>query len=214
MAGAGDTQATAVVVVGAMNPLIHHPAWYQFIGALSQAEADVALKNPQMICAQPVSQIPTGNLVLMCQLQRWAAQTSDPATEPRLVPIAQKVFGALEHTPVSAFGFSFNFVRTTKLASVDAFLGKLLGDVPLGLGVGTSGSFVWKSESNERQVMVNIASAKGKSDLLVVKSTFNYPIAPRDKIENFDLGELAARHFELDREEARTRLEAVLAHVP
>jgi hypothetical protein len=214
MGGPGNHQLTSVVVLGAMNPLIHHPAWYQLHGLLTEQEAKEALANPQTLCTQPAAQLLLSSLMISCQLERWEVQTGDSESEERLVPLATRVFDELlDQTPVNTFGFNFNFERKTRLTDVGGFLARKLKSLAVVKDVGTSASFVWHQDSRERQASTTVMVSRRSPDSIVISNNFTHPIRGPEKLERFDLGPLVVGSFEVDRTEARGRMEQVLAVV-
>ena len=106
-----DRSLFSVVVSGHMNPAIHHPAWYEQIGILTQAEALESLKGENFVCLPQVAQFASRGITVTCIPTRWDARTTKADQRERILDIAKRTYTALDHTPVSAFGFNFDIVE-------------------------------------------------------------------------------------------------------
>lgn len=122
-------QFFSIVVLGAMNPRIHHPAWYELTGMLSAEQVNEAITSNDFLVSQPISQFRTPTFGIVCQEGRWEIQTSMDEVRSQMLDIASTVFDKyLSHTPISAFGFNFNFVHDTAQADIAEYLGNLMND--------------------------------------------------------------------------------------
>ena len=65
----------SIVIVGSMNPRIHHPAWYEAVKILSAEEASAA---SLVACTPMASQFQLPGLNIICLQDRWEIQTQDP----------------------------------------------------------------------------------------------------------------------------------------
>ncbi len=122
----------SVVVVGRMNPAIHHPLWYQHNKLLEAPEVEHALTN-EMMCAPAFAGFNTPTLSITCDNERWEVATPHEEHVRRLQEIAGRTFDTLTHTPITAFGFNFRFHRATEQPSVAAVLVSRLHPKALGL---------------------------------------------------------------------------------
>src|SRR5713101_3086957 len=104
-----QTKNVSIVVIGHMNPALHHPHWYKEIGAISEHRYNEALETENLICTRPLSNFKAGPLTVTCELEKWQAIAEDETSSDELVNAASKVFIALYHTPITAFGFNFSF---------------------------------------------------------------------------------------------------------
>src|SRR5208282_3573092 len=124
----------AIVLIGGMNPRIHHPSWYRLVGLFDEEEAEAALKTAHTLITPPLSQIQTPKLTIVCQDDRWEIRTSDPDQVERIQEITYRLFDdILPHTPVQAAGLNFNFVKDTNSSDVAGYLASVLVNAPLGL---------------------------------------------------------------------------------
>ncbi|WP_428265079.1 hypothetical protein [Haliangium sp.] len=120
----------AIVVVGAMNPTIHHPQWYQAVELLSQAEAEAALSRNNVVVLPQLAQFEADGLSLECNQSRWQVATTTPTLRARILRIAQGTFQRLYHTPVSAFGMNYQYTREIKESSFERLSGKMTAGMP------------------------------------------------------------------------------------
>ncbi|MDO8434941.1 MAG: hypothetical protein Q7S58_21285 [Candidatus Binatus sp.] len=123
----------SVALVGAMNPAIHHYAWYLHENILKKEEADIAAQSGAGVCTAQLSQLQFGAILIFCDPIRWQISTSEIQAVGRIVKIADDTFSVLRHTPVSAFGFNFNHHRSTRLPKVNNTLARMVRSLPLGL---------------------------------------------------------------------------------
>ena len=125
-----------IVVVGAMNPRIHHPSWYELVNLLSPEQAKEALASSATFGLPGIAQLsaPSLGLTISCNEQKWTVQTENRERTSLLQGITFRVFDELlKHTPVSAYGFNIIYRRETRCPSVGRFLADLIAGTQLGL---------------------------------------------------------------------------------
>lgn len=126
----------SVEIVGAMNPAIHHPAWYRLLNILTQDEADEALRaggtDPHTSSTQ--STLATSGFEISCDAEHWTISTTSPDGIGRIRDIAVATFRALPHTPVSAYAFNATFHRNTGVPHVGRALVAMSGKMALAVG--------------------------------------------------------------------------------
>jgi hypothetical protein len=118
----------SIVVVGEMNPAIHHPLWYSLTGLIDEEEKEVAIKRPIVIISAPVqmSQFETSKFTVICNQGAWEIRTSIAEQRNRIREITRKVFDeVLKYTPVRMFGFNFNREYNVGREGVGEVLGRL-----------------------------------------------------------------------------------------
>ena len=145
-----------VVVVGRLNPPIHHPTWYEGIGALSREETAAAMKAETVLVHPKASRLTAGGMAISCDENRWSIVTDSEETAQRAVDVAAKVFASLKHTPVRAYGFNFVHHRTTRVKDVTSYFTGLVESLPLGLRVGENvgdGASISYSCKRDNQVL-------------------------------------------------------------
>lgn len=237
-ATANDT--LSVVVAGNMNPAIHHPAWYKLIHASTEEELassgmtplgrpdskegsapkeKVALRiltTATPICTPALSQFTVGKMKVTCTEQNWSISSYEPQMLPRLVEIASKVFEALAHTPVSAYGMNFSFHRKVSMGNVGLRLAEMVDSTPISLFKNRQGmrsaKIGYSVSQPERTLNASIeASVKG-ADVVFVGINAHHPIRPSGTgFEQFELAPLLRASRDADLRDARDILSAVLS---
>jgi hypothetical protein len=99
-----DLKLFSVVVIGAMNPAIHHPLWYignDLLPEDTEFQNTVVLPDQAYFTSEPFS--------LQCQVQRWElkATPANQETQRKCSEIAKRAFTILAETPVNGFGINF-----------------------------------------------------------------------------------------------------------
>src|SRR5207253_5660407 len=107
------------------------PLWYEGQKILNESESKTAREFPGLLLTPFLASFQTFGMVIVCAPDRWEIQSSDPEKLDRMVQVAVKTFEILAHTPVSAFGFNFHFVRETPWADVGNRLAETVGHLPL-----------------------------------------------------------------------------------
>lgn len=174
-----------IVVVGHMNPAIHHPGWYQSVGLFSEAEAKTAVGMLSGVSSE-LAQFRLDEIELLCLLDRW--QLSAPAKcGERVLDLAAQTFKRLSETPVRAFGINDHFQVETGVADVSAWLAEMFLSLPLGLtslGAASSGTIIVEHQAPKCVYRSTIGpSAKGPKFLSVVHNA--HYLAPNEP--RFDL---------------------------
>ena len=100
-----------------MNPAIHQPRWYQAIGAVDGPTADKAASQPGMIVMSQLARARLGALHMQCLPDQWRVTTTGKDDEDAALELATKVFDALDHTPVAAFGINYTLRKQLQNAT-------------------------------------------------------------------------------------------------
>lgn len=215
----------AIAISGAMNPAIHHPAWYGFIGAINSEEMALAATMPvqavagavvriqanQAFCSAQFSQFTAGNLRVTCIPETWTISATDASGLDRIKDIADKVFAALAHTPISGYTISLFHHRHTSIMDVGAYLAQAIRSVPLGImrieDAEELAQLRYIGRSPQRDLVVNLQpSAKAKTIVYIgINAVHRLPVPqPAKELQAFDLGPLltkAVAHARSDAEE-------------
>jgi hypothetical protein len=207
----------SIVVVGAMNPSIHHPAWYQLMHILSEDESKRTLESGTILAVtQQISQFSSDAFTVVCEPGRWQVQTRDEAQLHRLREIAEKTFEILYHTQVSAFGFNFTYHRKTSLSEVNTTLANLIEALPLGLTLNRAerraAKINYQTTSNGRVLTIAIEPSSKGAELVYIAINAEHRIIPPPPGEyrQFDLTPLLRETFARDYEDAKQNLTGVL----
>jgi len=218
----------SIVTIGAMNPAIHYPGWYETLGLLSKEETQRALKNPAFVMGSDVAQFTLGTLSIFCIHARWHVATTDEAEIPRILRIAKATHSALPHTPVNVIGINFDFCRPSDAANVAAFLGREIHGLRIGVGEGvpTSGQVIFtrKRNAGNAELTTNITIAPGgitpgsiaigpsvevEPSAVLVK--YNVELRVDASVGHYDMGPLLDEHVPPIEAESRAQLERTLA---
>ncbi len=221
-----------------MNPAIHHPAWYHSVGALTddelahtgavpakdrqprpavQGTPGIAVAGPNMpICTPAFAQFTAGHIRVVCINQSWTISTPDKTSFLRIRDIATRVFMALGHTPVSAYGLNFSYHRRTKLGNVAVRLAQFVEAMPLGFDkfqhTERSAKIAYTTSAPGRDFNVSVEPSVRGSDVLFVGINAHHPILlPTPGFQQFDLGPLLGNSTENDLRDAQSCLSRILA---
>lgn len=190
-----------LVILGGMNPRIHHPSWYRSVGLFDGEEAEEAIRTPNTLITPPLAQIQTPKLTIVCQDDRWEIRTSDPNQVQRIQDITSKLFDdLLPHTPVAAAGFNFTYGRQTESHDVGKHLADVLVKSPLGLKPDSlvAGEVILRQACDGHTSMVNIRPALGCKHTVVISYNYEYRFETEG---SFKLGDVITKRYKLDRNE-------------
>jgi hypothetical protein len=138
-----STEGLTFTVLGNMNPAIHQPAWYRYIGAISDKELEIASQG-EVVVLRHVAQFKCGDFQVLCDSDRWQLHFSANIDEsiPRATAIAEKVFDvSLKHTPATGVTLQFhNHIGLTGGPDVASRLGRLLSRPFHLTGIGETGA--------------------------------------------------------------------------
>lgn len=203
----------AIVILGGMNPRIHHPAWYQLVGLIDNDEAEQATKLPSIVLTQFMAQFDTPELVIVCQDNRWEIRTSNAAKIERIKFIASKLFDeVLPHTPISAAGFNFTYKRQARKQDV----GKVLADVVIGSPLGlkpdhqVAAELILRRAFDDHTAMVSIQPIAGEADSVVLFFNFEYTFKAEGAFKSFKLADTITGRHEIDKLESEEQAAQVL----
>jgi hypothetical protein len=186
------------VICGAMNPSLHHPSWYNHIEVLSAEELKESLANDHAFVPQQ-AQFYTSSLKIICQQQRWQAETSDSKTVDRVREIASIIFDKrLAETPINAIGFNFNYIYETTQLNVGNYLATQLSGMPFKFPINEHSvgkiSYSWPIGGNQLNVLVE-PSPKGKQ-FVHIGFNLHIPIKESSTPERFDLGVMSNQIYQ------------------
>lgn len=214
----------SIVVAGAMNPAIHHPAWYKSIGALKDEEASLALPSSPLqiaeqwlatICTPQVAQFTVGRIRVVCIQQSWTIVTTDSDLVVRILGIASCVFRALGHTPVSAYGLNVASHRSSGVQRVGARLAELVQRLPLGLvfsgETSNSATIALKSSVENRDLNITIQPSVKAEDMIFAAINVNHRIVQAKDFQSFDLEPLLVDSVNKDYPEALNLISKIVA---
>jgi len=217
----------SIVVVGNMNPAIHHPRWYKDVGILDEKEVKEAEEPPPtrsdtpdavhvtgvpMVVSTYAAQFTTRALRIVCAPQSWSVLTIDENKLEKCLSVASRVFQKLDSTPVSAYGFNFNHHRQTSMPAVSHDLAELARSLPLGLtdlfGSPKSARISYSTSIDGRESNTTIEPSFKDPSRVFIAMNFNHPVQQTQGFFELDL--MLKRDFPRDHELACRFLESIL----
>jgi len=123
----------SIVVLGRMNPAIHHPAWYGAVDILRADEVEAAVAAREIVLVPQLAKFQSAGFGLQCTDEQWQVSTDDAALVSRILDIACGTFARLKDTPVSAFGVNTHMRFKPDEASIREALGGFIASLPVGL---------------------------------------------------------------------------------
>jgi hypothetical protein len=201
-----------IVINGAMNPRIHHPAWYVSANILTADEIDTAFGKGMVTCTHMVSAFKLDHFLVQCLPDRWEIQTSDPANIARMRDIACATFHVLMHTPVAAFGFNFHFLRRTPINNARTRLASMVNNLPLGRRrkEADDATIVTASTRPDGALSETISSVSELDDFIRVIFNAHHAVNVEEG-KLFDLTPLLRDAFEQDYPECLSRADEIAA---
>jgi hypothetical protein len=191
----------SVLVVGSMNPAIHHPFWYRSIGAMDEAELQGALKLPTNATTPALSLVQFGvpRLSVNCQQTQWLIQSNEPSQWERMVAISALVFSKLDETPVSAYGLLSQRHLPTQAPDVKSAIASSIFGLQLGFPAGKSTTssvqMTVLEEDYELTTLIQPSVMSEQSIFCHYHQQYQAP-RPSEGYEHFDLGALLKGRLE------------------
>ena len=207
-----------IVVLGAMNPRIHTPAWYRLAKLISEEEFNISMLSPEVMTLPMGSQFRINEFMITCQLDRWEVQCHSLENLSRLRAIACKAFDELlPHTPVGAMGYNFIYQRETAVSDIGRFLAKRLSHPSFNLGVvdPALGSMSITQVNGNRSLQVGLMAVPPEpASFLQVSNSYEHRfISDPTSFQLFNLADTLDKFYEDDRKDAEQRLSSVLAAI-
>jgi len=204
-----------IVAIGAMNPRLHHPAWYQLIGAISSGEADEAASSP-VVCVQPFATFRFDDITIACQENRWEISTGKLSARPRLLSIAALVFAKLNETPIEIFGFNSNFDVETRVRNVRECLTRLLIGLDVGLPDQQDATHFcginMRHAYDDHSIHIRVQPSQLSDDVLFIGYNTEY-LTKSAGPGYFDFGKLIAPRFDEHLQMATENAQRILAQL-
>jgi hypothetical protein len=208
-AGIVSPETYAIQVVGAMNPSIHHPLWYQHHGLLSETEVSGAL--PSLITSPPFALFTFAGCTIQCRQDQWTIITSDANCRGRILDIAARVFDdLLAHTPVTSFALNnaFHHLLTTEARPALARV-LLEGGLPPVPQPDTATFAFAATGPNASRISFRVEPSVSSPVAVFVALESNYPIQSGTGIE-FALRPLLERSYDSDLRQAQVYVAALV----
>lgn len=177
----------SIAVLGAMNPAIHTPDWYHFLGLIDEAEL-AASKGPSLTVTQVVAQFSISAFTIICTEAKWVIRARENEAS-RATDVAKQVFKTLDHTPVSAYGVN---LATNYETDDSEFRERLKHGVGQLLDQETelkTCSINYSVASNDTGINVTLRPSDLAESQLLVTVNYHHP-APSHEWRHFELGGL------------------------
>ena len=199
-----NTSQYSIVVVGAMNPAIHHPHRYGPLTLLSADEVQHALRGGALVVVPQVAQFHAARLQIQCTPANWQINTSDQQQRGRIVDIAAMTFQRLGETPISAYGLNARFEVTTGSQHAIQVLGAQFSNGPvdlsfqgslpdfesLAISYGMPHIAMEGQPDVQRQLKCSIGRSTHARDAIVVAFNMHHAITMSPEFSRFDLDRL------------------------
>jgi len=201
-----ETNHFSIVIIGDMNPRIHHPSWYKLRNIIDEKDASFAIERNDLVCTPPLSQFVTPNSQINCRQDRWEILTERKENSSLILDITKKTFKRLHETPINAYGFNFIFQRKTSCSDVGKILSDLVHTMQIGIpDVAGSASITYRWKKSIRMTTITINPIKDNESMLYLAVNMHYNIpdlVSTPSPSHFDLDELVSKHFLNDEKEA------------
>jgi len=205
----------SVVVVGAMNPAIHHPQWYEAVGMLTAEEAQAAVRSGALVIVPQLAQFQAAALQIQCSPAGWQISTADQQQCGRIIDVAAMTFARLAETPISAYGLNARFDVNTGSEHAIEMLGAQFSEGPVDFSfeglrpdfesVAVSYSMspisVEGQPQVQRQLKMTITCASRGPDAVIAAFNMHHAVSLSPAFSRFDLDKLlraSAAAFEVE----------------
>jgi hypothetical protein len=204
----------SIVVIGAMNPPIHHPLWYRHINAISEEEEKAAAEWHALVVISQFAQLRIHDINIVCQSDRWEINTRTESQRQRMLDIACAVFTRLDETPVSRFGLNTKVDRTTAVADVNGKLAGMLAGLGFGFDAARAKKCMIRYSVAEGDHSANIDITSSLSHQGAIAVAYNTEYEPKVSVGiNFDLSAMFRARFDVDHRAALDAIERVVARI-
>lgn len=188
-----DAFEFSIVVVGVMNPAIHHPYWYESREILGEDDVKAALEKA-VVCTPDFSEFETDKMHITCRRDRWICLTTLNEHEEHVVAISQAVFKVLFDTPIDAWGINTDQHTKTSSEAVGNELAALISKSARALTNLEKANAQFEYSYEDGAVVHNVKvrhSLKSDQHVSVYLNTHHAVPSPK-KGTHFDLSDLIA----------------------
>ncbi|SRR5260221_4496034 len=207
------TDDVSIVVVGGMNPRIHHPLWYKMQNLISEAECAAAIAGP-LVLAPDYAQFQFGEIRISCNLGRWDIRTTELANRGRILDISKTMFDtALPQTPVGLFAFNNDALRKTAVSDVSKVLGERAEQLGFAFPRRPDGASykLTFAGTDGGPIHVSIDTPADFPGYVAIRVNSNHPIDLSKKPPGiFNMGPMMSEHFEPDHATAKSFADGVV----
>jgi hypothetical protein len=215
-----DSDLFGVVVLGNMNPRIHHPKWYQIVDLLSEEEAELAIRSQQVICTPAFAQFSIADLNIKCLQDRWEIQTTSVEKSRQIREFTARIFDEiLPHTPVSTVALNFDHTRSVQRGSATQFVAAMLRDSAGKIGITgiVGGEFALgrhlespKRFAGKSTVLIRAAD---DDESITVNCNYTYVVQSSGDSSHFFFADLFRDYGPINQADAKSSLAGVLSAI-
>lgn len=216
-----QAESVSIVVVGEMNPAIHHPSWYRRVGICDATSEEKALDDKATVCSPAGSQFSTSDFHITCLPDRWVVKTVADDAADRILEVALRTFlEKLPETPLTAYGFNFDCHIKTKHKDTRPILAGLFNELPIRPNNFNCLSASFRAASGEkgRITRLQIEPSGDRDDCVFISHNFHYDVDDESSIDteaNLAKAEAEARdRFKVDKgtaSEYRDEIDSAIA---
>lgn len=189
-----DSTYYSIVVLGAMNPRIHHASWYLETTLVTEAEREHAVNDKGTFCTPPLAHINFPEFNITCQEERWQIQTSKDTALDRICSVAGGIFGSLlPHTPINLVGMNFDERRSVPPTTF-RIIAERLAEARLGFRAEhiLAGEFIIRRDFSQFTNSLTVKPLKTSADQLLIASNFEH----RLEEQRYSVQSVLNEHFE------------------
>jgi hypothetical protein len=200
----------SIIVVGAMNPAIHHPLWYRHHDLLSEPEASTALVS--LITFPALARFTFGSCQVFCRQDQWEIRTTDSDLRPRILDIAARLFdNLLPQTPMASFAFNNESYHAITIEAPSALAWILLkGGLPAPPQLESVTFSLEARGPNGSRTSFRIEPSVRSAEEVYVAVESKHSIQRGGGIDVFSLRPLLDRFYDADLKEAQSYATALV----
>jgi hypothetical protein len=204
---ARPTSLYNIVVLGTMNPRLHHPLWYRMQGCITEEEEKAAA---DITIVKPLAQFSAGRMTIICTDDRWEIRTHNEKLRERLLDIASIVFTKLYETQIVAIGFNTLADLIAGVPSVPRVLGRLGGELSLGFepADNLACEFGFRKRESLKMTVAAVLASSIHDTMVHVRYNSHHDMKPTSGY--YDLAPILQEHFGPHKEGAAKFQQAVL----
>ena len=174
-----DPMGFSLTLFGAMNPAIHHPAWYGRVGLLNPDAEGYAQLDPGLICSGDFSSFRTATLTVGCHRDRWIIETGQPDRHIELLEITSRLFDdKLPQTPIQSYELALNYHISCGQRSIAKELVSIMPLASWGILPDEidAGAFLIQSTRDNTHVSLRIEPSQRGTSMLYLGFSFRHGI--------------------------------------
>lgn len=190
-----QVQGVSIVVLGGMNPTLHHPWWYRTNGGISEDEEQQALSRPFALLPQ-YSQFSTDDVEILCLPDRWQVLSRNHDAE-RASKICKLVFDErLNETHVNSVGINFHIHHATSNQHVAKTLAQMVSSLGLGFSgdADCDGRVSFYERTKEASLRWEVSTSTLQPDAFYLAFSIHHEVVDilgeRSRPEPFSLGSI------------------------